>query len=224
MKRFMPYVIALLLVPTVVAVGAVLFEGKQSSLISLAVAVLALSMAFFSFERKETAGARLVLIAVMTALSVAGRIIFAALPGFKPVTAVVIVTALYLGRSPGFMTGALSALISNFYFGQGPWSPFQMLTWGLIGFFAGVFAERLKKSKVLLSVYAFFAGIAFSLVLDIWTVMWMDGVFTLSRYAAVLASSLPFTGIYAVSNIVFVLLAGNPVGKRLERVLIKYGL
>ncbi|MBO5411015.1 MAG: ECF transporter S component [Clostridia bacterium] len=224
MKRIIPYIIAFLLIPAVIVTGIVFFENKQYSFISLAIALLTLFLFFFSFERKETAAAKLVVIAVMTAISVAGRIIFAVLPGFKPVTAIVVITAIYLGREAGFITGSLSALLSNFYFGQGPWSPFQMLTWGLIGWFAAVFSNKLKNSRVALSVYGFFAGIAFSLVLDIWSAIWMGGTFSVSRYFAVLASSLPFTAVYAVSNVVFLLLIGAPVGKKLERIIKKYGL
>ena len=53
----------------------------------------------------------------MTALSVLGRILFAMIPAFKPVTAMVVITAMYFGSEAGFLTGALSAVISNFYFG-----------------------------------------------------------------------------------------------------------
>ena len=66
---------------------------------------------------KEMTSRRMVLVAIMTALSIAGRFI----PMFKPVTAISIITGAYLGGGSGFLVGALSALLSNFYFGQGPW-------------------------------------------------------------------------------------------------------
>ena len=50
---------------------------------------------------------------------------------------VIMLTAMYLGSEAGFLTGAMAALLSNFYFGQGPWTAFQMLAWGLIGWIAG---------------------------------------------------------------------------------------
>ncbi len=46
--------------------------------------------------------------------------------------------------------GAMTGLVSNFLFGQGPWTPFQMLTWELIGFLSGILAEPLQKSRILL--------------------------------------------------------------------------
>lgn len=224
MKKRLPYLIALLIIPAVVVAGSIIFSGKQYAFVSIAVAILALVLFFISFERRENAGTKLVLIAVMTALSVAGRMIFAMIPGFKPVTAIVIITAVYFGKESGFITGALSAVLSNFYFGQGPWTPFQMLTWGLIGWFAGVLADKLKENKILLSVYGFLAGMIFSLLMDIWSTLWFDGTFNFSRYITSVISALPYTVLYAVSNVIFLVLLAKPVGKKLERMKIKYGL
>lgn len=98
------------------------------------------------FRKRDTSSKELVVLCVMIALSAAGRFIFAWLPGFKPVTAITVITAMWLGRDAGFAVGALSAAVSNFYFGQGPWTPFQMLAWGLIGFSAGVLAGPMRKS------------------------------------------------------------------------------
>lgn len=83
-------------------------------------------------------------LAVMAALGVVGRTVFQLipLPNFKPVSAIVIITAIAFGPEAGFMTGALTAFVSNFIFGQGPWTPWQMFCWGMIGFVAG----RLQKS------------------------------------------------------------------------------
>ena len=160
----------------------------------------------------------------MTALSVAGRVLFAAIPGFKPVTALIVLTAMYFGPQAGFMTGALSALLSNFYFGQGPWTPMQMLAWGMVGFLAGLFAKRLQKSRVSLILYGAFAGVLFSFVMDIWTVLWWDGGFNAARYAAAIVSSAGFTAVYAVSNVVFLLVLAKPVGRVFARLQQKYGL
>ena len=57
----------------------------------------------------------MILIAVMVALSAVGSLIFAWAPSVKPVTALVILTAMYFGPQAGFMTGALTAVISVSY-------------------------------------------------------------------------------------------------------------
>ena len=89
---------------------------------------------------------------------------------------------------------------------------------------AGLLAVPLKRSRILLAGYGALSGVLFSVLMDVWTVLWADGFFNLSRYFAALASALPFTAIYAVSNVIFLLLLGKPIGKILERVQTKYGL
>ena len=223
-KKCLSYIILCLLVPAVILCGALLFEEKQYAWISLCVTALSCVPFFLCFEKRETSTKRLVLIAAMVALSVVGRFLFTPLPGFKPVTAVVVITAMYFGSEAGFMTGALSAVISNFYFGQGPWTPFQMFSWGLIGLIAGLLADPLKRSRIVLGIYAVISGIMYSLLMDIWTVLWVDGTFNFTRYLAAVVSATQFTVIYAVSNLIFLMLFIKPIGKTLERIKTKYGV
>ena len=212
------------LVPLVVYLGAKLFKEKQYAWISLCVAILACVPFFIRFESRDNDVRRLVLIAVMVALSVVGRFVFAPVPGFKPVTAMVAVTAMYFGSEAGFMTGALTAVISNFYFGQGPWTPFQMFAWGIIGFVIGLIAEPLKRSTFLLVLSGIIAGVAFSLLMDVWSTLYTDGTFNIMRYFSFVVSSLQYMAIYAVSNVIFLLVLSKPIGKIFERVKVKYGM
>ena len=109
-------------------------------------------------------------------------------------------------------------------FGQGPWTPFQMFSWGLIGLLAAFFSVSLKKSKLALAVFGVFSGIIFSLLMDGWTVLWAEGTFSASRYLAFVVSALPVTAIYAVSNVLFLLVLAVPIGGKLDRVIKKYGI
>ncbi|HLR71066.1 MAG TPA: ECF transporter S component, partial [Pseudogracilibacillus sp.] len=167
-----------------------------------------------------------VILAAMIAFSVVGRFVFAAIPGFKPVTAIVILTALSFGREAGFLVGALTALLSNIYFGQGPWTPFQMFSWGTIGFIAGTpfIRQLLSKNRWMLIVFGLFSGVLFSLLMDIWTVISIDGMFNIKRYITVVTLSFPFMLTYALSNVVFLLLTIKPIGDKLTRIKTKYGI
>ena len=223
-KRIISFIILCVLVPAAVVAGALLFDERRYAWVILCVTLLSCLPMFISFERNSADAKRLVMIAVMTALSVAGRFLFAALPGFKPVTAMVVITAMYFGSEAGFMTGALSAVISNFYFGQGPWTPFQMFSWGIIGLLAGLFARRLRQSRIWLSAFGVLAGVLYSLLMDIWTVFWADGYFNIRRYLGFVVSSASFTLVYAVSNVIFLLVCAYPLGKVLERLKTKFGI
>lgn len=220
LRAILSVLIPALLIPAVVLAGAFL-PGKSTYLwVSLAVAVLSLLLFVAGFEKKEIGTRRAVLVSVMIALCIVGRLI----PFFKPVTALVILCAVYLGAQAGFYTGALAALLSNFIFGQGPWTPFQMLAWGLIGLFAGLLSGPLQKSRVLLLLYGALAGVAYSAVMDVWSVLWATGSPEPSAYLAALITALPHTALYVVSNLLFLFVCAKPIGDKLQRIKIKYGV
>ena len=222
-KTVLKYVITIILIPATIILGVVLFSDRSYAIISIAVAFFACIPFFLCFERNKYSTRRIVLLAVMTALSVAGRFIFAPLPFFKPVTAIVVIAGMYFGSEFGFLTGALSAVVSNFYFGQGPWTPFQMFSWGIIGFVAGIISNPLIKNKLVLILYGAFSGIAYSLLMDVWTTMWSDGTFNLVRFYGAIISALPITlEYYVISNIVFLLIFAPLFGKKIERLKLKY--
>lgn len=223
-RNVITLILLLLLIPAVVVAGAVLFREKYYAWIALSVAILSVLPLFYAFERKESSSKELTVLAVMVALSAAGRFVFAWLPGFKPVTAITVIAAMWLGKEVGFVIGSLSAVLSNFYFVQGPWTPFQMFAWGMIGLLSGCLWRVLQRSRIALSVFGALAGVLFSLVMDVFSTLWADGVFNASRYAASLITALPVMAQYAVSNVVFLLLLAKPIGEKLARIRRKYGL
>lgn len=224
MKKVITIILLAVLIPLLVFGGAIVFRERFYAWLALLVAVLSCVPLLYAFERRDSTAKELMVLAVLIALSVIGRIVFAWVPGFKPVTAVTIIVAVSFGGEAGFVVGSLSAAVSNFYFGQGPWTPFQMFAWGIIGLLAGLLRKPLKKSRVLLCVYGALAGVGFSVTMDVWTVLWAEGTFVLKGYLAAIAAALPLTVEYAVSNVVFLLLLAKPVGKKLERIKKKEGL
>ena len=206
------FIVPLALFPAVAAASAI--AGGRAYVAGASVCALLAVLVFLAgFEQKKIGSRRLIITTVFVALSVAGRF----LPLFKPVTALTMIAGIYLGRESGFAAGAFSALISDFYFGFGPWTPFQMLTWGLIGYIAGALGEKLKNSTPRQIVFGVISGLMFS-ALD------FTGGFTAQTYLAALVNSLPFTALYAVSNAVFILLMSRPFGEKLTRIKIKYGI
>lgn len=219
-RRIIKFTVPFLLIPAVAVIGVSAFEGKRYMIISLCAAFFALLLFAAGYEKKSVGTKRMVAAAVMTALCFAGRFI----PVFKPVTAITIIVAMYIGSETGFLVGAMTALISNFYFGQGPWTPFQMLGWGIIGYAAGVLSQPLKKSRLFLLIFGAFSGIAYSLVMDVWNVLWYSGGFSPKLYFAAIITAAPHTAIYAISNVIFLHLLASPFGEKLERMKIKGGL
>lgn len=219
-RELLKWSIPFVLIPTVVLTGGLVFREKQYVFISLAVSGLAVLLFLAGFEKKQTGTRRMVIAAVLTALCIVGRFI----PFFKPVTAITVIAALYLGRETGFLVGAMAAVLSNIYFGQGPWTPFQMLAWGMIGWTAGLLAKHLKRSRPLLLLYGVTSGVLYSLIMDVWTVLWYNNGFDISLYLAAMMTAIPHTLLYAVSNLLFLWWLAKPFGEKLERIRIKYGV
>lgn len=220
MRNILRYLIPFGLIPALVLLGATTFGEKRYLILSLGVAVLAILLFMAGIEKKNIGSRRMVIVAVMTALAVVGRFI----PLFKPITALCMMAGIYLGAEAGFLCGALSVLISNIYFGQGPWTPFQMLGFGLIGLFAGYLSRPLMRNLAFLLTYGALAGIAYSFIMDIWTVLWYSGGFDVKLYLAAIVSALPYTATYMVSNVGFLLLLRKPMGEKLGRIKLKYGV
>ena len=55
------------------------------------------------------------------------------------------------------------------------------------------------------------------MIMDIQTAMWYTNEFNFAVYATKIGTSLPFTIIYAVSNVIFLLVLAKPIGKKIER-------
>ncbi len=205
--------------------GVKYFSDRSYTLISTLSAVLVCIPFYISYDAREKGVTEIVMVSVMISLTVAGRIIFVAVPFFKPVTALVIITGFYLGSECGFVTGSVSAFISNMFFAQGPWTPFQMLVWGLIGLTAGLFRNsRLLDSRFFIVIYAVISGAFFSAAMDIWTVVSVDGLFEPDKYKAAIISSLPVMIIYIASDLFFLLILNKPMKKRFVRIQKKYQL
>lgn len=218
LRKILKILLPCVLMPLVIFFGSLFTKEKGYAALTAGVAALSVILFICGFEKKKTGTRRLVIVSAMVALCVIGRFI----PFFKPVTALAVLVGICLGGEAGFLTGAMAALISNFYFGQGPWTPFQMFAWGLIGLLAGILSKPLNKSKILLLLYGIFSGAFFSFIMDIWSVLWYNGSFDLKLYLAAMATALPHTLLYCISNVIFLSVFSKPFCEKLNRVKLKY--
>lgn len=217
-------------IPALAAVLAALAFGAvaqfdQTALLSLGVVVGALVVFFARFETSKPALRQIMPTVVLAALAAAGRILFAALPDFKPVSAIAIVAGAAFGRQAGFMVGALAALVSNLFFGQGPWTPWQMYAWGLVGYLAGVLADRgwLDRLPVLYA-YGFLSALLYGLLLNGWYVIGFVQPFSWPAALVAFGAALPFDATHGVATVVFLAALYVPWRKKLERIKRKYAL
>ena len=182
-------------------------------------------MFFASFEASRPALRQIMPTVVLAALAAAGRVLFAPIPDFKPVSAICILAGAVFGRRSGFLVGALAALVSNFFFGQGPWTPWQMYAWGLVGYLAGVLADRgwLDRLPVLYA-YGFLSALLYGLLLNGWYVIGFVQPFSWSAALVAFGAALPFDATHGVATVVFLAALYVPWRKKLERIKRKYAL
>ena len=107
-------------------------------LISFFILFMAMLPFFSLYERRKPRAREVVIIAMYTAITVSAQIFFRMTVPIQIMTALVIIAGISLGPEAGFLIGALSRFVANFYMGQGPWTPWQMATYGFVGFFAGL--------------------------------------------------------------------------------------
>ena len=186
---------------------------------SLAVLGLALAAGFGWYERAHPTSKVLALVATLAALAALGRVAFAPLPNVKPTTDIVLLSGFALGGAPGFAVGAIAALGSNLVFGQGPWTPWQMCAWGLVGIIGAALgaASGRRLGRVPLAVACGIAGLVYGAILDFSTWVNFSGTHTLAGYVAFSGTSLSFNIAHAVGNVVFCLAFGPAFVRALLR-------
>lgn len=128
--------------PLTVLLSYRLLGEKMYMTVSVILLILTMAPFFMVFEKRKPKAREIVLIGMMSAITVAAHTVFHILLPIQIGTALVIVSGISLGPEAGFLVGALSRLLCNFYMGQGPWTPWQMFCWGVLGFLAGLMFNK----------------------------------------------------------------------------------
>ena len=131
-------------VPALIALSTVLNGGKYYMIISVGVVICCMAPFFMVFEKRKPKAREIVLVAMMSAITVAAHMFLHVTVPLQIGTAMVIVAGIAMGPEAGFLVGALSRFVCNFYMGQGPWTPWQMFCWGLLGFLAGLTFNKVE--------------------------------------------------------------------------------
>ncbi|MBU5317688.1 ECF transporter S component [Clostridium bornimense] len=217
----------LIVIPITIFIGVFYLNDRKYYFISLLIVIYTMIPFFMVFEERKPKARELIIIAVLTAIAVAGRGAFYMLPQFKPVVAIVIISGVCFGGESGFLVGALSGFVSNFFFGQGPWTPWQMFCFGIIGFLAGVLFETgiLKKNRIQLCI---FGGVTtffiYGGIINIAALLMFNSKITVKSLISTYMSGIPFDLVHAAATIFFLFVISKPMIEKLDRIKIKYGL
>ena len=217
----------LILIPLTIYIGIAFLGNRKYYFISLAIIFETIVPFCMIFESRKPKARELIIISVLCAIAVAGRMAFFMLPQFKPVVALIIIAGICFGGETGFLVGAVTGFISNFFFGQGPWTPWQMFSFGLIGFIAGILFEKeiIKKTKLTLCIFGFLATlIIYGGIMNPSSVIQMQLKPNLEMIMASYISGAPLDLIHAFSTAFFLWFISEPMIDKIERVKVKYGL
>lgn len=200
-------------------------DNRNYGLISFIVVLFALVPFLMRYDLKKPPAREWIPLVTMAAIASVGRFIFAPIPHFKPVSAIVIITAMVFGPEAGFLTGALAALVSNLFFGQGPWTPWQMFAWGLIGFIAGLLNKHgLLKRKWQQLIYGLLTGFLYGWILNIWSASMLMQELTLKSFLYLYATSFGLDLLHGVATVIFLFMLADSWTAKLKRVKIKFGI
>ena len=215
----------LLLIPATLFLGTKL-PGRSYYLTGTLIIVELMLPFFMAFEGRKPQARELVLIAVLCAIAIAGRVAIP-IPHFKAIFAVVMLAGMAFGPEAGFMVGAISAFGSNFFYTQGPTTPWQMMAYGAGGMLAGfLFAKgRLPQKPLIMALFGFLGVVLWvGPLMDCSSLFLMATKINWTSALIILTNGLPVNLSLAVSTAFVLLLLGKPFLDILNRVKTKYGM
>ncbi|MBE6820487.1 MAG: ECF transporter S component [Ruminococcaceae bacterium] len=217
-------IVFLALIPLTLFLGDKL-PGKGYYITGILI-IIELSVPFFMmFEKRKPQARELVVLAVMIALAVIGRVAIP-IPHFKAVFAIIMLTGIAFGPEAGFIVGAITAFASNFFYGQGAYMPWQMMAYGAGGMLAGfVFIGNKKRKPWVMAIFGFLANVLWiGPILDTSHIFIIMPEINLEAFIASLASGFPVNVSQGISTAIMMLVFGKPLLEKLDRVKQKYGM
>ena len=160
------------------------------------------------------------IVGLLSAFNIASRMFLQFAPTIKPVTTVIIVTAMVLGFRYSLYINVVTVLVSGILLGFGTFIPFQILAWAIIGGLAGMLHKNQLYKKIPIGFMALLCaigGFVFGFFVS------LDKFFIAGPYAFYVyyLNGLPFDGLHAAGNFFFYLVCAPILTRILERELEK---
>ena len=146
-RRVTSGILLLVSVVALLFVSTVLLRGRYYLLMGFGVVLLILVLFFGQYERRKPQAREVVLLSTLTALCVVMNEICAHTIPLHAGTTMVVICGIGLGPEAGFLIGAMSRLVCNFFDGQGPWTPWQMAAWGMVGYLSGMAFNKIERRR-----------------------------------------------------------------------------
>ena len=220
MRKGYIFLAAILVMVITFTISSVLIPSLNAlvnwGIVAVILSILVILAFFFRFESTILSSTEIALVSMLATTSAVLRIPFAAIPSFQPCTFLIICSGYVFGPIAGFMVGAMTPLISNFFLGQGPWTLYQMLAWGLIGYGAA-YLRRFNLDRKGLILVGVLCGFIFGFITNIYFWLYFVYPLTLRTFIFAQLTSLWFDVSHAVGNAIFLGLFGTRTISILER-------
>lgn len=226
MARSRTYLTVVSIIILVLLVVSIAFFNYNAYLLVSFVIIGCIMLPFFArFEIREVAVREIVILAMLAAIAAVSRVPFAGLPSVQPTSFVIIMVGLVFGAESGFIVGAVAAVVSNIFLGQGPWTPWQMYAWGMMGMSAGLLRNTWWMGKMWgKCLFGFLWGYVFGWFMNMWIIVSNLENFTWDFFVGIYVSSIYFDLAHGLSNVFFLIVFGASWIKILQRFKKKYGL
>ncbi len=216
---------ASIIIVSLLILSVILFNYHAYLLLSFIIIGIIMIPFFVRFEMRAITSREIVILAILAAIAAVSRVPFAPLPSVQPTSFVIMMAGLVFGAESGFIVGAVAAIVSNIFLGQGPWTPWQMYAWGMIGMTAGLLRNTwwMKKmwGKLL---FGFVWGYLFGWFMNFWIIVGALEYFTWEYFIGIYVASIYFDLAHGLSNVFFLAVFSTSWLRILERFKRKYGL
>ena len=179
--------------------------GDNAALFITILVLLVIFAGYFYFEKSNLGTKEIAIIATLSAFAAISRLPFAAIPNVQPTTFIVALSGYVFGPYAGFLAGSTTAFVSNIFLGQGPWTPWQMFAWGLVGAISGFIGRRKPGgiSVIAFSMICFLYGFMFDWIMNLWHVLGFIKPLTLKAVMLAYLTGLTVDIMHACGNFVF---------------------
>ena len=178
--------------------------GDNAALFITLSVLLIIFAGYFYFEKSSLGTKEISIIGTLSAFAAIGRVPFAAIPNVQPTTFIVAISGYVFGPYAGFLVGSTAAFVSNIFLGQGPWTPWQMFSWGLVGVISGYIGKKPGGISVLgFSLVCFLYGFMFDWIMNLWHVLGFVKPLNMNTIMLAYLTGLTVDIMHACGNFVF---------------------
>lgn len=148
---------------------------------------------------------RISLLALLTAMTTVGRLMFALpfLPNIQPMTAFLIIISLTIGIWDSLVVSLLSMLLTNLFLGMGPWTVNQIISFAVVilltGLLKNLYSYHSMKSRIFFAIWSFLTGFLYGLMISYLSFH----LYGLNNFFVYYLNGLPFDFMHGLGNFGF---------------------